>query len=132
MLRAKIQLIEMLLEIEAATQLMSSSGDGDLSDPLTVNYRKLKTNIVPLQRDGSEWQMITRYVKNTHGNTHRQYGLEVLDVFAVDREGEADVFKESAKLHNRQLLWHGSRTTNFVGILSQGVSCLISFGLQFA
>jgi hypothetical protein len=41
----------------------------------------------------------------------------VLQAFQVVREGEQDRFTK--QLHNRQLLWHGSRTTNFVGILSQ-------------
>jgi hypothetical protein len=36
-----------------------------------------------------------------------------------DREGEAARFRHD--LHNQQLLWHGSRTTNFTGILSQGL-----------
>ena len=30
-------------------------------------------------------------------------------------------YKAFKKLHNRMLLWHGSRTSNFAGILSQGL-----------
>lgn len=37
------------------------------------------------------------------------------------REGQNDWFKPYEKHHNRQLLWHGSRMTNWVGILSQGL-----------
>ena len=69
----------------------------------------------------------------------------MLDLFEVEREGERDLFspykfvslifntvflkkikfskiiilKLNRKLHNRQLLWHGSRTTNFAGIIGQ-------------
>jgi poly [ADP-ribose] polymerase len=39
----------------------------------------------------------------------------------VDREGEAQQYEPFRDLHNRMLLWHGSRTTNFAGILSQGL-----------
>ena len=39
----------------------------------------------------------------------------------MDRQGEAQQFKRFKTLHNHQLLWHGSRTTNFAGILSQGL-----------
>jgi len=39
----------------------------------------------------------------------------------VAREGEAKVYKPFRDLHNRMLLWHGSRTTNYAGILSQGL-----------
>jgi len=62
-------------------------------------------------------------VKNTHGSTHRQYGLEVQEVFELAREGEDQRYADAGfeKLHNKQLLWHGSRLTNFVGIISQGL-----------
>ena len=45
----------------------------------------------------------------------------VLQIFEVDREGETQQYEPFKALHNRQLLWHGSRTTNFAGILSQGL-----------
>ena len=37
----------------------------------------------------------------------------------VSRKGEAKRFKPFRALGNRQLLWHGSRTTNYAGILAQ-------------
>lgn len=45
----------------------------------------------------------------------------LFQLFTVQREGEAKRFKPFKKLHNRKLLWHGSRVTNFAGILSQGL-----------
>ena len=39
----------------------------------------------------------------------------------MNRHGEGERFKPFKELHNRRLLWHGSRTTNYVGILSQGL-----------
>lgn len=46
---------------------------------------------------------------------------EYFQVFTIKRYGEEKRFKPFKKLHNRKLLWHGSRTTNFAGILSQGL-----------
>ena len=63
--------------------------------------------------------MLKEYVRNTHGLTHNQYDLEVMEVFKVGRHGEEKRYKPFSKLHNRMLLWHGSRTTNYAGILSQ-------------
>jgi len=40
-------------------------------------------------------------------------------VFKIKRSGEEKRYKPFRKLHNRKLLWHGSRLTNFAGILSQ-------------
>ena len=37
------------------------------------------------------------------------------------REGEEERFEPFAHDPNRQLLWHGSLLSNFVGILSQGL-----------
>lgn len=40
----------------------------------------------------------------------------------MDRHGENERFEVvKNKIHNRQLLWHGSRLTNWAGILSQGL-----------
>lgn len=40
-------------------------------------------------------------------------------VFKVERQNEDARYAPFKNLHNRKLLWHGSRLTNFVGILSQ-------------
>ena len=57
--------------------------------------------------------MIDKYVQNTSC----YYKLKVLDCFELEREGEANIFNPD-KLDNKKLLWHGSRFSNFVGILS--------------
>lgn len=43
----------------------------------------------PIDKDSEEFQMIVDYTKNTHASTHRQYGLEVEEVFRADRGDEA-------------------------------------------
>ena len=42
-------------------------------------------------------------------------------IFKIERDGEKKRYKPFKELPNRKLLWHGSRTTNFAGILSQGL-----------
>ena len=50
---------------------------------------------------------------------------QVQDIFRIERNGEDERFKQSpyakVKGSDRRLLWHGSRVTNFGGILSQGL-----------
>ena len=72
-----------------------------------------------LTKDSEEFLLIQEYVANTHGTTHSSYSLEVLEVFRVARHGEKKRYKPFSKMANRMLLWHGSRTTNYVGIFSQ-------------
>ena len=44
----------------------------------------------------------------------------MLECFKIAREGEADKYNPK-NLDNKKLLWHGSRYSNFVGILSNGM-----------
>jgi poly [ADP-ribose] polymerase len=44
------------------------------------------------------------------------YSPKVLEIYTVKRKGEAERYTK--KIGNDTLLWHGSRISNFVGILS--------------
>ncbi|XP_078256074.1 poly [ADP-ribose] polymerase 1 [Rhinoraja longicauda] len=85
------------------------------------SMKKAMVEFEVVDKHTDEARIITDYVKNTHAATHNQYDLEVLEIFRVRRESEEQRFQPFSELHNRQLLWHGSRTTNFAGILSQGL-----------
>ena len=85
---------------------------------LDHEYAQLHTRLTPLDREGEVFAMLKQYVANTHAPTHTQYSTEVEDAFAVEREGEADAFRD---VGNKQLLFHGSRLSNWRGILSSGL-----------
>lgn len=119
-IKSKTEMLNSLLDIEIAYNLLKDSSDGK-EDPVDQHYKKLKCDIEILDRDSSEYKNIVLYVKNTHAATHSSYELVVEEIFKVSREGEFDRFKKYKTLHNRKLLWHGSRITNFAGILSQGL-----------
>ncbi|KAB0391481.1 hypothetical protein E2I00_011328, partial [Balaenoptera physalus] len=119
--QAKVEMLDNLLDIEVAYSLLRGGSDDSSKDPIDVNYEKLKTDIMVVDKDSEEAEIIRKYVKNTHATTHNAYDLEVVDIFKIEREGESQRYKPFKQLHNRRLLWHGSRTTNFAGILSQGL-----------
>jgi poly [ADP-ribose] polymerase len=125
LLKEKIQMVESLADVAIATNLLrqQSTGPESLINPVDLHYEKLKCQFQPLDHSSKEFDMIRTYAKNTHGHTHNQYKLEVLEAFQMDREGELDRFNAAGfnKTANKQLLWHGSRLTNFVGIISQGL-----------
>eukprot|EP00727_Mastigamoeba_balamuthi_P014275 m51a1_g9470 hypothetical protein (661) ;mRNA; f:574726-577270 len=114
-LKKKMQMLEALADIEIAAKIIADvSGD---ENQLDSNYRRLNALIEPVDEDSEEHKYISRYVANTHPrNTPR-----IKQVFKLQRAGEADRFAPKKGLGNRMLLWHGSRLTNFVGILSQGL-----------
>ena len=79
--------------------------------------------MTPLDPSGSEYQHLEEYLLKTHGSTH-YIKFKVEDIFRIERDGENDRFRNSKfgqRKGDRRLLWHGSRSTNFGGILSQGL-----------
>jgi poly [ADP-ribose] polymerase len=61
--------------------------------------------------------------QDTRGATHNTT-FTIDQIFRMERHGEKDRFDASAFAgapQDRRLLWHGSRCTNFGGILSQGL-----------
>lgn len=120
MLAKKTEMLESLLEMELAYQLLNEDTDAK-KNPIDAHFEQLNTEIVPLNKTSDEFDFLTRYVNNTHAPTHTNYSLEVEDIFKVVRKGEERRYKPFKKLNNRQLLWHGSRITNFVGIFSHGL-----------
>lgn len=88
----------------------------------------------------------SKYIHNLLQCDRCSYQVQVQEIFRIQREGEADHFDKVAKSRHRhglassrtflgqgienpghpdaddrRLLWHGSRCTNFGGILSQGL-----------
>ncbi|XP_055007498.1 poly [ADP-ribose] polymerase 2 isoform X2 [Boleophthalmus pectinirostris] len=117
-LKQKIELLEALSDIQIAVKMVQSSGDSN-EHPLDRQYRSLHCGLQPLDPNANEYKVIERYLQTTHASTHKDYTMTILDIFSVDREGESEHFLKD--LHNRTLLWHGSRLSNWVGILSKGL-----------
>ena len=80
----------------------------------------MKTALKPLAHDSAEHRILATYVQNSHAPTHNTYTLELEQAYDISREGEKAAFTGAA-VGNRALLWHGSRLTNWCGILSQGL-----------
>uniref|UniRef100_A0A452GND6 Poly [ADP-ribose] polymerase n=1 Tax=Gopherus agassizii TaxID=38772 RepID=A0A452GND6_9SAUR len=116
-LQEKVQLLEALGEIQIAVKLARLEPHSQ-EHLLDRSYRTLGCELCPLERDSAHFQVLERYLLSTHAPTHRDYSMELLEAFTVHRAGEPP-FRSS--LPNRTLLWHGSRLSNWVGILSQGL-----------
>eukprot|EP00040_Diaphanoeca_grandis_P043927 m.10767 g.10767 ORF g.10767 m.10767 type:complete len:1051 (-) comp8472_c0_seq1:19-3171(-) len=123
--KSKVELVETLLDMECASRIIKKEEDGDKMQedvhPLDAYYSQLNTKIQTLDKESEEFQMIETYVKNTHAKTHSSYKIVIEEVFKIKREGEKKIFAKHKSLHNKRLLWHGSRMSNFVGILSEGL-----------
>ena len=73
-------MINDLIEIEIAYNLIKDSNDETKEDPIDHHYNKLKCKINCLDSNSDEYKLIVDYLQNTHASTH-SYKLEVEDVF---------------------------------------------------
>ncbi|CAG9535656.1 unnamed protein product [Cercopithifilaria johnstoni] len=116
----KTKLLDDLMELEVTYSILRTDNEIDrMRDPVDVHYEKLHSQLEVLDKQSDEYKRILQYATNTHAPTHDQYKLEVVDIIRVKREGESERFKKN--IPNHYLLWHGSRITNYAGILSQGL-----------
>ncbi|KAK9136859.1 hypothetical protein Sjap_007453 [Stephania japonica] len=119
-LKCKLEMVEALGEIEVATKLLKDDIDMQ-EDPLYSHYKCLQCDLTPIDVGSEEFSMIERYMRNTHAKTHSSYRVDIVQIFRVAKNGESERFGKFSDAKNRMLLWHGSRLTNWTGILSQGL-----------
>ncbi|KAI6205296.1 Poly [ADP-ribose] polymerase [Aphelenchoides besseyi] len=119
MVRAELDLLETLAEVQIAAEAMKEENtEVEKKHPSDINYERLNCPLKPLDKDHKNYKLAEQYLTNTQGRTHH-LNLKLLNVFEIDRPGESDVFKDD--LENQTLLWHGSRISNWFGILYKGL-----------
>lgn len=116
-LQEKMSLLEALGDIQAALSVLDQPIDINVH-PADQHYLSLKCDISPVEKESADFKVIENYLLKNHGKTHRQYSLELLELFECRKESEYERFKD---VGNNILLWHGSRLSNWAGILSQGL-----------
>ena len=92
-------------------------------------YKQLKCDIRTISPNEEIYSTLNKYLtakvhKSDSDNFDDYYygyrrRLSLVKAYELNRHGEKEKFLN--KLGNKKLLWHGSRITNFVGILSQGL-----------
>ncbi|KAA8621228.1 poly polymerase 2 ADP-ribosyltransferase 2 [Pyrenophora tritici-repentis] len=124
-LKKEIELLESLSDMkETAAMLKSQLKDDSGVHQLDKQFQGLGMNeMTPLDHKSREFVEIDDYLNKSKGDTH-SVNYAVQDIFRIERKGEFERFDKSkfSKIaSNRRLLWHGSRVTNFGGILGQGL-----------
>ncbi|KAI1633372.1 poly polymerase catalytic domain-containing protein [Biscogniauxia mediterranea] len=123
MLKKEIELLESLGDMKDAALLMKAKSEKkELVNMLDRQFQGLGLNeMTPLSGSSEECTQLKDYLNNTRGSTHNAK-YQVSQIFRIERQGEIERFETAHKSpRNRRLLWHGSRCTNFGGILSQGL-----------
>ena len=122
-IKEKMELLDALNDIQIAVTVMKEERKKASVNKLDVYYESLQCKIDPLATGCPEYAMIKKYIKNSTSN-YLSYGitddnLSIEDIFEVERDEDEKRFKKD--IGNRMLLWHGSRLTNWCGILKQGL-----------
>jgi len=125
MLKPEIELLDSLSDLKNADEILKKAKEtASQIHPLDSRFQGLgMQEMLPLAPSSSEFSEIDQYLHETCGSTH-SVKYEVQDIFRIQRQGEFERFDKSkyaTVASDRRLLWHGSRTTNFGGILSQGL-----------
>ncbi|KAL4907987.1 hypothetical protein BDW74DRAFT_148354 [Aspergillus multicolor] len=124
-IKKEVELLETLTDMEITNSILKDATKMGDVNPLDSQYAGLgMQEMTPLDHATSEFQELEKYLSGTRGETHG-VRYKVIDIFRIERQGEHDRFKSSSyagiQNSNRRLLWHGSRSTNYGGILSQGL-----------
>jgi poly [ADP-ribose] polymerase len=124
-LKKEIELLESLSDMKDAADIMKTDRKSrDAIHPLDRQFQGLGLEeMTPLDHNSTEFSHLKDYLVESRGSTHN-VNYEVKDIFRIEREGEFKRFDDSefSKISSdRRLLWHGSRVTNYGGILSQGL-----------
>lgn len=108
-------------------------------NPLDYIYHGLNMMIEPLDHKSDEFGLLKEYVYNTWGtrdndayrfnpganrwgnNPDTLRKPEILNIFKIQRKGEAEAISAWKGVPNHFLLFHGSKLYNYMGILSQGL-----------
>ena len=112
----KIRMLEAISDMKITTKLLDQEGDDDNTAALDQNYKKLGCSIKTVGRSTPDYKLLEEYFENTKGSFQK---VKVGDIYEVNRQSETTNYRK--EIGNDMLLWHGSRITNFVGILSQGL-----------
>ncbi|XP_015273217.1 PREDICTED: poly [ADP-ribose] polymerase 3 [Gekko japonicus] len=144
-IQAKKDMLLVLADIELAQSLQAQKKKDDEKEekmkveevphPLDKDYELLKCELSLVDPSTEDYELIVTYVENT-GGTYRK--LKVLNIWKVNREGEAFRFVTHNHLENRHLLWHGTNVAVIAAILKSGLRIMphsggrVGKGLYFA
>lgn len=132
LLKRELDLVDSLSDMEVATKIIVSTVPKDENgNPINPTDSKLASleldSISVVDRNSAEFAAVNKYAQDSNEgiNGWSTHKMKVAQVFRLDRKGEADRWEaggwSKAGEDQRLLLWHGSRTTNFVGIIRNGL-----------
>lgn len=115
-------MIDTLLNIEQASKiLLGAHFKIKEINPLDYCMNAMGVQITHLEPSSSEFNLLHNYCVRTWPEKQNASTF-IKNIFRLTKHSEHDNFESlDFKDHNRWLLFHGSRISNFMGIMSQGL-----------
>jgi poly [ADP-ribose] polymerase 2/3/4 len=126
--KAESDLLELMKDMVKMTQKNKSLLKDDNVDQL---YQSLGCDISFVAKNSAEFKQVNKEVEASQKKSHGVQRAKVKNVFKVVREQEQKAFND--KVGNVQTLFHGSRISNWVGLLSRGIlmpKVVVSMGVH--
>jgi hypothetical protein len=116
MLMQKSDMIQNLIQIEMASKiLLGAQFRSNEINPIEYCLQASGVKASALDSKSFECKLIEEYAYNTQSDQKAK--RHVASIFSLDKDNHE--FTED--MPNRVLLFHGSKATNYLGILSQGL-----------
>jgi len=117
-LKQKMTMLDNLLDISVGRKiLMAASARKKEINPLEYCFEALEVKLDHLSETDEEYKAIEQYMHNTSGGDK----YKLVNLYRLQRKGEAERIQQWKSLAHHYLLWHGSNASNFLGILSEGL-----------
>lgn len=136
-LQAEMDLIETLGNMQIANKVLEETEtptdrQGNAIHPYDARMNSLGLDeAIALDRTSGEFQYLEGYLRHSDDGHDVQSDAEIQHIYRISRSEEtsrfvaggfhAEAMKTKEVRDGRRLLWHGSRSCNFGGILSQGL-----------
>jgi poly [ADP-ribose] polymerase 2/3/4 len=113
----KLEFLDLLSNLKITKSITNNSENE--KNIIEQSYDQLNNKITPVDKNSDLFSTIDDFIQNGKSLSHNHFDLELLEAFELERQGEDTKYKKD--IGNKMLLWHGSRLTNYVGLLSQGL-----------
>jgi poly [ADP-ribose] polymerase 2/3/4 len=121
LLHKKVDMLNVLNDIEIAVSMQKEEASTDeefAPNPADENYKNLSADLEYVDPKSDEYDFISTYVKNTGASN---YTPKIVDIFRMDRHGEAKAFAANDAITHRKLLWHGTNVAVVAAICKTGL-----------
>eukprot|EP01054_Gregarina_sp_Poly1_P001234 Gregarina_sp_Poly_1__1233@NODE_12_length_23383_cov_104_521445_g10_i0_p3_GENE_NODE_12_length_23383_cov_104_521445_g10_i0NODE_12_length_23383_cov_104_521445_g10_i0_p3_ORF_typecomplete_len1084_score177_26PARP/PF00644_20/3_3e36PARP_reg/PF02877_14/1_9e03PARP_reg/PF02877_14/2_2e22WGR/PF05406_15/3_5WGR/PF05406_15/4e06PADR1/PF08063_12/6_8e03PADR1/PF08063_12/1_3e08zfPARP/PF00645_18/2_9e06G7MTase/PF12803_7/1_6e03G7MTase/PF12803_7/0_043DZR/PF12773_7/9_4DZR/PF12773_7/71DZR/PF12773_7/3_4e03DZR/PF12773_7/1_8e len=116
--RQKCAILDDFIEAVRSAKALDIDEVAEIELPsVDVYYNKLLFDLTSLGAGTEIYGVIEQMIEQGHAPTHNSFALKLQNVYAI-------IYRDSAPqtdISNKKLLWHGSRLSNWAGILTSGL-----------